>query len=521
MFSFGLERPGRIEPRKPSRLFSPESDPMWNLPLKPICAVLLAFSMLPDTVGHGAAARNVVLIVADDLGLQLGCYGDRVARTPNLDQLASQSIRMTRAYCTTASCSASRSVLMTGMHNHAIGHYGHAHGSGHFSTYESVRSLPVLLTEAGYRTCLIGKYHLAPDYVYKFEAQRQEGIQGGRNTVRMAQNARVWLSEKDDRPFFLYFCPTDPHRGPGPGGFANYPDQPDHYPGITPAMFDANEITVPRWLSDRSEVREELSEYYRAIARLDVGIGDLMSALKDAGHWEDTMIIFLSDNGPPFPGAKTTHYEPGVNLPMIIRDPRLKQQGKICDAMVTWADITPTVLDYCEVNVKPAPVVRPAENVGKIQPTGPVKPYIFHGRSCLKLIESEHQTDASEIFLSHTFHEITNYYPMRTIRSGKYKLIYNIASPLPFPFASDLFESTTWQGVLKRDLPSEIYGKRKVSDYVHRPAFELFDLDADPDEIHNLALNPQFKQTLQSLQSRLHEWQKKTQDPWESKWTYE
>jgi N-sulfoglucosamine sulfohydrolase len=469
-----------------------------------------------------AAPRNVVVIVADDLGLQLGCYGDKSAKTPNLDRLSTDAIRFRRAYCTTASCSASRSVLMTGLYNHAMGHFGHAHGNSHFSTYESVRSLPVVLTESGYRTCLIGKYHLAPEYVYKFETERQEGTQGGRNTVRMAENARVWLTEKDDRPFFLYFCPTDPHRGAGLGGFANHPDRPDFYKGISPVTYRSDEVPVPSWLPDRPEVRGELSEYYQAIARLDAGMGILFDALKSSGHWDDTLILFLSDNGPPFPGAKTTLYEPGTNLPLIVRDPRVKEQGKTCDTLVTWADITPTVLDYCGVEMKPAPPVRPAENTGRLQTAGAAKPYTFHGKSFLNKLETP-AADAvdEEIFLSHTFHEITNYYPMRAFRKGKYKLIFNVAHQLPYPFASDLYESATWQGVLERNTPSELYGRRTVRAYVQRPRFELYDLDADPDEVYDLASDPDYKQTLRSMQARLREWQTKTNDPWAHKWTYE
>ncbi len=469
-----------------------------------------------------ATHKNVVVIVADDLGLQLGCYGDKVAKTPHLDRLAADGIRFQRAYCTTASCSASRSVMMTGLYNHSTGHFGHAHGNSHFSTYETVRSLPVLLGEAGYRTCLIGKYHLAPDYVYKFETQRQEGTQGGRNTVRMAQNARAWLAEKDERPFFLYFCPTDPHRGPGPGGFSNHPNQPEFYPAIKPVTYRPEDVPVPSWLPDRPEVRQELTEYYQAIARLDAGIGTLTNALKETGHWEDTLVVFLSDNGPPFPGAKTTLYEPGTNLPLIVRDPRVKQQGRSCDALVTWADITPTVLDYCAVEAKPSPAVKPAENVGRVQSAGVAKPYAFHGRSFMGRIDAPARNDdTEEIFLSHTFHEITNYYPMRAVRRGKYKLILNIAHPLPFPFASDLQESPTWQGVLQRTSPVEIYGRRTVQAYLHRPRFELFDLEADPDELQNLATDPIHKQTLESLQARLRHWQQATQDPWELKWEYE
>jgi len=472
--------------------------------------------------GVADAARNVVVIVADDLGFQMGCYGDTVARTPNLDQFARESVRFRNAYCTTASCSASRSVLMTGLYNHATGHFGHAHGYSHFSTYESVRSLPVLLGEAGYRTCLIGKYHLAPDYVYRFETQRQEGTQGGRNTVRMAQNARAWLAEQDERPFFLYFCPTDPHRGGGPGGFANFADQPNHYPGIKPVEFSPADVPVPSWLSDRPEVRQELAEYYRAVARLDAGLGDLMQSLKDTGHWDDTLILFLSDNGPPFPGAKTTLYEPGARLPLLVRNPLRQEQGQICDALVTWADVTPTVLDFCGVTPKDAPPVRPAENTGKVATAGPARPYRFHGRSFLPALGDTPTTEGFDtIHLSHTFHEITNYYPMRAIRQGRYKLIYNMAHPLPFPFASDLQASPTWQGVLERIATSEYYGKRLVSKYLHRPRLELYDLETDPDEIHNLADQPEHKARREALETQLRAWQSRTGDPWDHKWTYE
>lgn len=491
--------------------------------------LIVLFSALPALA---APQRNVVVIVADDLGKQLGCYGDKVAKTPNIDRLAAEGVRFSRAYCTTASCSASRSVLMSGLHNHATGHYGHAHGTGHFSTYESVRSLPVMLGEAGYRTCLIGKYHLAPEYTYKFETQRQEGTQGARNTVRMAQNAKAWIAEQDSRPFFLYFCPTDPHRA-GPDSFANHPDQPGFYPGITPTQFRPEDVPVPSWLSDRPEVRKEMAEYYQSIARLDVGIGTLIDALKETGHWDDTLVMFLSDNGPPFPGAKTTLYEPGSNLPLIVRDPRQQRQGHATDALVTWVDVMPSVLDYCQVVPKGWGPVRAVENIGRPpvasdvkKPNadkGPVemKPYQLHGRSFLSVLDKEKATGWDETFYSHTFHEITMYYPMRAVRSGKYKLIFNIAHPLPYPFASDLYASPTWQAVVKRNDESERYGQRTVKQYVHRPRFELFDLEADPHETRNLVDDPAHKETLESLQGKLQRWQSATKDPWDTKWTYE
>lgn len=489
-----------------------------------VFAVFVAVTVVSvSTTASAAAKRNVVLIVADDLGLQLGCYGDQIAKTRNIDALAAQSVRFTQAFCTTASCSASRSVLMTGLHNHATGHYGHAHGVHHFSTYETVRTLPVILTEAGYRTCLIGKYHLAPEYVYKFETQRQDGTQSGRNTLRMANNAKAWLTEKDDRPFFLYFCPTDPHRGSGAGGFSNFSEKPNFYGGIPAGSYKPSDVAVPSWLPDQPEVRAELAEYYQAIARLDYGVGVLMTALKETGHFEDTLILFLSDNGPPFPGAKTTVYEPGVKLPLIVRDPQSSRQGQVCKAPVTWADITPTILDFCGIELKPAPPVRPAENVGKIQTSGTAAAYKFHGKSFLKMLANgETQDDLErEVLLSHTFHEITNYYPMRVVRRGQFKLIFNVAHPLPFPFASDLEDSATWKGVRERNDLSQLYGKRAVHSLLNRLRFELFDLENDPDEIRNLANEPSHQKTLETLKSSLRRLQEETSDPWARKWDYE
>ncbi len=467
-------------------------------------------------------AKNVVVIVADDLGWQLGCYGDKQAKTPNIDKLAAEGVRFTRAYCTTASCSASRSVLMTGQFNHATGHYGHAHGDGHFSTYDSVRTLPVMMTEAGYRTCSIGKYHLAPEATYHFETYRNDGIQGSRNSVRMAENAKSWIAEKDDRPFFLYWCSTDPHRAAQ--GYANSLKD-DYYPGVMPARFKADDMCVPSWLPNAPEVRQEWAEYYEAINRLDQGIGALMQALEETGHSDDTLVLFLADNGPPFPGAKTTLYDPGARLPLIVRDPTQPRRGTT-DALVAWTDITPTILDWCGVTPKPAPPVAPRENGGGPEGARPAKnakaqPVTFHGRSFVKALSDEHaaKNGFGEIFGSHTFHEVTMYYPMRSVISGRYKLIFNIAHELPYPFASDLYASPTWQMALKAKLP--VYGLRSTSAYIHRPRFELYDLEADPDELKNLADAPQHAKLIGELKDKLKAWQKQTRDPWVSKWEYE
>src|SRR5262245_55428857 len=119
--------------------------------------------LLPASAG--ATTRNVILVVADDMGCTLGCYGDRVAKTPNLDRLAADGTVFTHAFCTTASCSPSRSVILSGLYNHANGQYGLEHAAHHFRSHDRVRSLSGRLAEAGYRTARVGKYHVAPEEV--------------------------------------------------------------------------------------------------------------------------------------------------------------------------------------------------------------------------------------------------------------------------------------------------------------------------------------------------------------------
>lgn len=465
-------------------------------------------SVLSASAYGADALRNIVLIVVDDMGKTIGAYGDKVAKTPRLDALAAEGITFDRAFCTTASCSASRSVILTGLHNHANGQYGHEHSYHKFSTKLDVKSLPVLLKQGGYRTARVGKFHVAPEEVYAFD----QAIKGNsRNPVEMADNCVSFIKGKDgaaaNEPFFLYYCPSDPHRG---GGFANElehkPDRfgnkatgsPD-FPGITTVPFKPVQMTVPSFLPDTPQCRAELAQYYQAVNRVDQGVGRLIDHLKAANQYENTLIVFISDNGIAFPGSKTTLYEPGMCLPAIMRWPQQKARGVRSDAMICWADLVPTFLEFAKVDVK--------------------LPYKMHGRSFMSVVDEPAVKGWGEVFASHTFHEITMYYPMRVLREGRYKLIWNIAWKLDYPFASDLWESPTWQSVIKGQ--QSFYGKRTVDAYLHRAKFELYDLQSDPHEVVNLAAEPEHKELLARMQARMKVLQKQTQDPWIMKWDYE
>jgi len=461
------------------------------------------------------ARPNVVLIVADDHGTDaLGCYGNPVIQTPHLDALARDGIRFSQAFCTTASCSPSRSVILSGRQSHHNGMYGLQHAYHHFQSFDTVRSLPVLLAEAGYRTGRIGKFHLAPDAVFHFETTLSGGRANdpasiGRSPVAMADAVRPLLSAADPRPFFLYFATDDPHRANAvlPGGqptFATYPrpnrfgNRPQGYPGISPVTYRPEQVLVPRYLPDTPESRSELAEYYQSVSRLDQGVGHLIGLLKAAGQYENTLILYVSDNGAAFPGAKTTLYDPGIRLPCIIRSPRQATRGTVQDAMISWADLTPTILDY----------------IG-----APPPPEGFDGRSFRPALEGAPLPGWDEVHASHNLHEVTMYYPMRMVRTRSHKLIWNIASGLTFPSALDLIESPTWISAEKTG--SGLYGRRRIADFLQRPPFELYDLQRDPDEVVNLADDPASQAVKAELMARLKSFQASTRDPWLHKWTYQ
>ena len=285
--------------------------------------------------------KNIVLFITDDQSPTLGCYGDQVARTPNIDTMARDATRFAQAFVTTASCSPSRSVVLSGLQCHMTGQYGLQHNYHHFSSYHNVvsLSLPRVLARAGYRTARCGKFHVAPEPVYHFETT----VPGnGRNAVRMAENCREFLTDNSDgRPFFLYFATTDPHRSGGKDRSSKRQLQPDlfgnkpargAYPGVDEMFFDPADVPVPAFLPDTPETREELAQYYQSCARIDQGFGRLVEILKEAGLYDKTLIVFTSDHGMPFSGAKTTVYDPGLRVPLVVRNPYASHRGIVSEA---------------------------------------------------------------------------------------------------------------------------------------------------------------------------------------------
>lgn len=444
-----------------------------------LLALLLAF---PSFAHAQAKPKNVVLIIADDLGRQLGCYGDKAVKSPNIDGLAKKGVRFANAYATVASCSPSRASIMTGLYTHQNGMYGLQHTPHSQQCHKWVQGLPNLLRNAGYYTGLVGKFHLGPDSSFQFHRLMLNTKQ--RDVAFMAQQAKDFIKESDKKPFFLVVGYQDPHRaktGFGNEVFAKDPKD---------AKVDPKSVVVPYHLPDNDDVRKDLAEYYQSVQRMDRGVGLLLDVLRELGQLDDTIIIFISDNGIPFPGAKTTLYNAGIHLPLIVAGPGVPA-GKTNNSLVSYIDLTPTILAVTKAD---APK------------------YKLPGRSFLPIVNDDNPKGWDTVFGSHQMHEITMMYPMRTIVTPKFKLIVNLDHQKEYPQASDLWGSPSWQSIRKSK--GTMLGQRSVAAFLNRPREELYDLTTDPNELKNLAADPAHMKTLADLRMRLRAWQTETADPW-------
>ncbi|XP_053473328.1 N-sulphoglucosamine sulphohydrolase [Ictalurus furcatus] len=490
-----------------------------------VCVQLGAVVWVFLLCGAGECGRNVLLIIADDAGFETEVYNNTVVRTPHLRALARRGVVFRNAFASVSSCSPSRSAILTGLPQHQNGMYGLHQGVHHFNSFDGVRSLPLLLNQSDVRTGIIGKKHVGPSSVYPFDfAYTEENgsvLQVGRNITRIKLLVRKFLQEHKEedkkkkrsggetRPFFLYVAFHDPHRcghsqpqygsfcekfGNGESGMGRIPDwKPQYY---TP-----EQVKVPYFVPDTPAARADLAAQYTTVSRLDQGIGLVLQELRDAGFENDTLVMYSSDNGIPFPNGRTNLYHSGVAEPMIISSPEHRERwGQMSDAYVSLLDITPTLLDWFSVPYPPYSLSRGS---------------VVHltGRSLLPALSSEPIWDTA--YSSQSLHEATMYYPMRSVRRGCFVLLHNLDYRSPFPIDQDLYVSPTFQDLLQRTqagTPTRWF--KTLKQYYYRERWELFDTCSDPAEQNNLASDPRHKAVLELLREQLVKWQWETEDPW-------
>jgi N-sulfoglucosamine sulfohydrolase len=447
---------------------------------------LFVVFVLLGTHAWAATNRNVLLLISDNQNKDdCGCYGNNVVQTPNIDQLARDGIRFLDAFATTASCGPSRAVIYSGLQTHTNGQYGHGHGIHTYALSSKVKTIYALLGAAGYQTALLGKQHTTHPSSYPFTFNRKVS---GRDVTRIASIAKEFITQAGDEPFFLTIGYQDPHPTsiPRPGWGVVRKDD-----AVPIVQYDPADVIVPRYLPDRPEVREGIAGYYQEISRLDHGIGQVLEVLHESGRADETLVIFTSDHGSSEPGAMGNHYEPGIQIPMVVRHPDGIGKGTTNKALVTLADLTPTILDWTQTK-------------------GPGYP--LHGRSFLPVLNDPEPKGWDEVLLSHVCHEVTMYYPMRTIRNRRYKLIWNVDWRSEYPLPIDTLRRATWTETVRRGDPT--IGPRSVKKFLYRDQIELYDLQRDPDEIFNLADDPKHESVRRDLSQRLTSWLQDTDDQW-------
>ncbi|MEM9586613.1 MAG: sulfatase [Planctomycetota bacterium] len=458
----------------------------------------LIFAMLATSANADDTRPNLLLITADDLGVQLGCYGDPQARTPHLDQFAQSAVLFEVAHVAQASCSPSRSAMLTGLYPHRNGQYGLANAlrelplDQRFNLLPEIRPrvLPRLLKDSGYRTACIGKLHVNPESAFPFDQRFSAGF-GSRDVRQQANQLSQTISASDDRPWFVMANVFDPHvkvdrkngRAKSPGYF------PDQVMGLPKHPREASEFEpFPfQGVSDASMMKR-VAGYYNCVERADAAIGLFLSVLEASGQADKTVVIILGDHGPPVGRGKTTCYEAGLRVPFLVRWPGVSEPHR-SERLVSAVDIVPTFLDAAGLEAELA----------------------FHGDSLRPVLSLDDDAPWREyLFAEFQFHGAKPYYPRRSVRDTRYKLIHNPLSETAKPNQS--VDSCPAPKLALR-LPKSSPVHQIFSRLQSPPEWELYDLESDPWEWTNRADDPAMANVKDRLTEALTRWRQETEDP--------
>ncbi|HEX6288947.1 MAG TPA: sulfatase [Herpetosiphonaceae bacterium] len=422
----------------------------------------------------GARQRpNILLITCHDLGRFLGCYGVPTVRTPHLDRLAAEGVRLTRAFCTAPQCSPSRASLYTGRYPHSNGVMGLTHGDFAWDLHPDERHLAQYLGSIGYDTRLIGIIHEARS------AERcgfDEVIPPQHGEPISDQTLAILRRCADQpQPFYLQLGYHEPHRVACPGE-----ERPDFmgFTGDYIAADDSLGLTIPPYLADTPQTRAEIAELQGAVAYMDAALGRVLEGLRSLGLDEQTLVIFTTDHGLALPRAKCTLYDPGLETALLMRLPgRGWSGGTSYPQLVSNVDITPTLLDLVGLPVDAA----------------------LQGRSLLPLLDGGAYQPRPCMFAEMTYHDY--YDPQRCIRTETHKLIVNFSAAPAF-----MNPSQSWQPRSRPVTPPD-------PPVAYHPLVELYDLERDPFEQQNLAEDRAQQALRADLLARLYEWMRTTDDP--------
>lgn len=431
--------------------------------------VLAAGSLLPVAFGTESSESpkrpNLLWIISDDLGPELGCYGYPGVSTPNLDRLAAEGVRFTRAFATAPVCSASRSALITGMYQTSIGAHHHRAIDFFPELPKNVEPLPALLKNAGYYTTnqadALGFHPEAKtDYNFRYAPEALFSGDDFRNAPAGA-------------PFFAQVQVFPPHRP-----FLN-PDASDL------KRFAAAEI--PPYFPEHPLVKRDWAAYLKSVEQLDALVGVTLDQLEATGQADNTIVMFFGDHGRPHVRNKQWLYEGGLHTPLIIRWPGHLNAGQVRDEMVSLLDFAPTCLDWLGF-----PIPQRMQGRSFADPASPGREYIYAARD--RCGEAEDR--------------------IRSVRGDRFKYIRNFRPELPY-LQRSVYKDTSYPAIhVLRALNAtgDLEDAAKPFMATSRPVDELYDLKTDPYELKNLAENPDYAAQLDKMRALVDKWIVETGD---------
>lgn len=432
--------------------------------------LVLAFAPLVH-----AQPPHIVLFIADDLSWHdLGCYGAKDVKTPNVDALAKQSMRFSSAFATSPTCTPSRCSIFTGLYPFRNG----AHAN-HSWINAGVQTMPRYMKQLGYRVVIAGKTHFGPREQFEFEYLKGSNVMPpGKKQVlwtdlSTAKVDELLASHDKSKPLCLIVCSHSPH--------VYWMDSQG---------YDPKAINLPPYLLDTPQTREMRCKYYTDVSHMDEQLGDVLKSLDRHGFDASrTLFLFTSDQGAQWPFAKWNLYDAGIRVPLLARWTGTIKPGATTDALVSLVDVLPTMLNA-------------GGAVDQLTPK-------LDGESFLPVLLGQSDKLHDAVFASNTGDKDMNRSPMRAVRTARFKYVLNLLPNDPFKChisdaggADGLFYWKSWEALAKADAHS----KAVVEHYRHRPPEELFDAQADPYELHDLAQDPAHSKDLAQMRRLVRDW---------------
>ncbi len=432
----------------------------------------LVLTVLSGALAQGAGERpNILWITCEDISPNLGCYGDAYAVTPNLDRLARQGVRYTNAFATIGVCAPARSTIITGVYPPSIGTQ-HMRCEGNLP--ESIQCFTQYLRDAGYYCT----NNVKTDYNFKYDKSAWDE----------SSNKAHWRNRKDaSQPFFSVFNYTSCHESQIRLPENQYQKRTADF--TAEERHDPSKAPIPPYHPDQPAVRKDWARYADMITYMDKQVAEILRQLEEDGLADDTIVIYYSDHGAGMPRSKRWLYDSSTRVPFIVRFPERylalapAQPGTTTDRLISFVDLAPTALSLAGVPI----------------------PDYMQGKAFL----GDQQTEPRRYVYGFRDRMDERYDMLRSVYDGRYRYIRNYMPHLPWfhhQYISYMYEMPTMRVWQRLADAGKLSGPPAVFMALSKPTEELYDTQADPFEVKNLADSPEHQEVLQRLRKEHRRW---------------